>query len=727
MPWQEIACPYCHKPFRIDAAAHPQHAFCLSCAEVVSVPAAAVWYYARDDQKVGPLGFDDLLALTVAGRLAPGDMVWQEGTPRWLPARAVAGLFAPPRPSRARQVIPYALAALLLTVGCALLAALCWRGQTSAADLNSQLKTAAPAGAPVPWAQPESRQAPDPAVSSPADPPAAEPPDPGAPAQAPVSAPTAVLYPAPGQTGIPLAHTGRGEIPGAADKRMSAGYPVTVTFRAGLSVRNARASLTDESCEEVAAWVSTPEQPADPRGQRNTVCLIAREPLRPATVYRVRVRAEVGGEAWARDWKFTTADDGAPEAAVLAKVLARVNDYRALAGLAPVTLDPKLSRGCQAHCAYLARNAEHPSTRGLGAHDEASGLPGFSADGQRAGRASVISWGGVNAESATDGWMATLYHRVPILQPNLKRVGFGQSRRGAGWVVALDVHRGAEPSPAPGVVLYPAPDQVGVPLAFPPGEEPNPIPESRDGRAGYPVTATYPRGTKLRDVALTLKDAAGCDVPAWSSSPEKPANPAFPNHQGSTVCLIAHAPLRPATTYTATGKGEVDGRPWVRTWRFTTRGLRDGSRFAADVLARVNACRRAARLAEVTLDPALSQGCAAHATYLVRNAGHPALRGTGLHREDPARPGYSFAGSAAGRSADIYFGGATPPGHVDNAMGSFFRRVYLLDPGLRRIGFGCAADPGRGWVCIMDLVRGLDPGAASLRAPRQLQLAVAAR
>src|SRR5262249_43430098 len=163
---------------------------------------------------------------------------------------------------------------------------------------------------------------------------------------------------------------------------------------------------------------------ADPRGQRNTVCLIAREPLRPGTVYRVRARAEVGGRAWARAWTFTTVDDGAPDAAVLAKVLAKVNDYRALAGLAPVALDPELSKGCQAHCAYIARNAEHPSTRGLGAHDEVPGLPGFSADGRRAGRASVIAWGGIDAESATDGWMATLYHRVPMLQPNLKRVGF---------------------------------------------------------------------------------------------------------------------------------------------------------------------------------------------------------------------------------------------------------------------------------------------------------------
>jgi hypothetical protein len=32
---------------------------------------------------------------------------------------------------------------------------------------------------------------------------------------------------------------------------------------------------------------------------------------------------------------------------------------------------------------------------------------------------------------------------------------------------------------------------------------------------------------------------------------------------------------------------------------------------------------------------------------------------------------------------------------VDDLMATFLRRVYLLDPSLRRIGFGCALDVGR--------------------------------
>jgi hypothetical protein len=52
------------------------------------------------------------------------------------------------------------------------------------------------------------------------------------------------------------------------------------------------------------------------------------------------------------------------------------------------------------------------------------------------------------------------------------------------------------------------------------------------------------------------------------STPSRPTPSA--SFQGNTVCLIAKAPLRPHTTYTATVTGTVDGKPWRRTWTFTT-------------------------------------------------------------------------------------------------------------------------------------------------------------
>ena len=68
----------------------------------------SVWYYARDGAQTGPVSFDDLKAAVGAGQIRPDDLVWREGTPDWVPAKAVPGLIAapaapsspPPSPSR---------------------------------------------------------------------------------------------------------------------------------------------------------------------------------------------------------------------------------------------------------------------------------------------------------------------------------------------------------------------------------------------------------------------------------------------------------------------------------------------------------------------------------------------------------------------------------------------------------------------------------------------------
>src|SRR5207244_11899961 len=52
------------------------------------------WYYARGKQRVGPVPFSPLQQLANSGQLQPVDMILQEGTPKWVPAGSVAGLFS---------------------------------------------------------------------------------------------------------------------------------------------------------------------------------------------------------------------------------------------------------------------------------------------------------------------------------------------------------------------------------------------------------------------------------------------------------------------------------------------------------------------------------------------------------------------------------------------------------------------------------------------------------
>ncbi len=63
------------------------------------------WYYARDDDKHGPVSTAQLKELARNGDLAHSDLVWRDGISEWTPARRINGLFPsqvgpPPIPGR---------------------------------------------------------------------------------------------------------------------------------------------------------------------------------------------------------------------------------------------------------------------------------------------------------------------------------------------------------------------------------------------------------------------------------------------------------------------------------------------------------------------------------------------------------------------------------------------------------------------------------------------------
>ena len=80
----------------------------------------SVWYYAHSGAQTGPVSFGDLQSAAVAGKLSPEDLVWREGTPDWVAARTVAGLFpapAAPPPPPPRMPAPMAMPSRASTHG----------------------------------------------------------------------------------------------------------------------------------------------------------------------------------------------------------------------------------------------------------------------------------------------------------------------------------------------------------------------------------------------------------------------------------------------------------------------------------------------------------------------------------------------------------------------------------------------------------------------------------
>jgi uncharacterized protein YkwD len=375
-----------------------------------------------------------------------------------------------------------------------------------------------------------------------------------------------LLYPLPGQDNVPPAYPGNeipDPIPEAPVKR--AGFPITATFPPFTPVRRLTARLTGAAGNELAVWLSSSENPAfKPGYQRNSVCVIGKEPLKRGATYTVRLAAEVFGKAWERTWGFTTAErEPPPRAEGEAAALRALNDYRKLAGLAPVTLDPALSRPCRLHAEYLVKNFGKPTVKGLGVHDEIPGLPGFTPEGRRAARGAVIHLAG-NSADAVDSWVNSFFHRIPLLSPDLRRVGFGLAKGDAvGSCTVVDVDNGKGDDR---VILYPAEGQKKVPLAYQPGEKLSPMPKDADRRAGYPVTVTFPRGAAVRGVTARLA-ANGKEVPVWLTTPDKPLHPLL---QRNSACILARAPLKPETTYTVSVKARIAGKPWERKWSFMT-------------------------------------------------------------------------------------------------------------------------------------------------------------
>jgi uncharacterized protein YkwD len=519
---------------------------------------------------------------------------------------------------------------------------------------------------------------------------------------------TPALLPVPGQTDVPLAFPGN-EVPDPIPeaKGQPAGFPITATFPPRTRIRQATGRLTDADGKEVAAWFSSPEKPANPdfrRDQGTSLCLIAREVLRPNTTYTVTMAARVDDKDWSRTWRFTTTTLERQTAGMTGRVLQRINAVRRTAGLEPLTLDEKLSKGCQAHALYLARNAERPELADvLNANDEDPKLPGYTAEGKRIASKAQVFLAPADPEAMVEGWLASFQGRLILLDFEARDLGFGCARGPSKWnAVLLPKFEQGIKRREP--LLYPAEGQKGVPTHYDSAESPDLIPESKDRLAGFPITAMFPDGVPVTDVKAELSQN-GTAVPFWLLTPEKPVAPDF---QPNTICLIARQPLRPDTSYRVHIQAKVMRKPWERTWTFRTAsdGPAEQREMVLATLARINAHRRVAGLAPVVLDGSLSAGCLAHARYLLLNSSHPSTRGLGMHDEDPKLPAYTPEGKRAGKDSAVA-SGMPPPAAVDELLATFYHRMPFLEPRLGRIGVGFSRGGLQGWFTVIDLSGGV--------------------
>ncbi|MDX2185805.1 MAG: CAP domain-containing protein [Opitutaceae bacterium] len=131
---------------------------------------------------------------------------------------------------------------------------------------------------------------------------------------------------------------------------------------------------------------------------------------------------------WLKGHSLTTGFTGSYEAGVAGQTSAewreametRVNLFRRMTGMSPVTTSPELNRICQLGAIIMPYNQTH--------HPKPADK-NYSVEGAQACRQSLLTsgWASVNPvmDLIYDGGVGGLGHRTAILTPGLKRVGFG--------------------------------------------------------------------------------------------------------------------------------------------------------------------------------------------------------------------------------------------------------------------------------------------------------------
>jgi uncharacterized protein YkwD len=251
-----------------------------------------------------------------------------------------------------------------------------------------------------------------------------------------------------------------------------------------------------------------------------------------------------------------------PSAKEITVALSILNQTRKAAGLDTVTISATLSKGCYQHAKYLVINKNNPLTSGMSAHKEYPELQGYTKEGETAGKNAVIHF--VNPITAIEGWIQTFYHRIPLLQPNLKEIGIGFYEKD-GYVVSLvDCISGISGESSKEMVCYPNEDQTNIPLEMGP-EIPHPVGEQ--GSYGFPITIYFTQWQKITNVTFKLTDNDNNVIACQLSTPEKPATYFS---QWNSICAIPKKPLNKDSKYFVTISCMVNGTALKKTYSFRT-------------------------------------------------------------------------------------------------------------------------------------------------------------
>jgi hypothetical protein len=242
---------------------------------------------------------------------------------------------------------------------------------------------------------------------------------------------------------------------------------------------------------------------------------------------------------------------------------AAVNNARVGAGSPCSAMVPALNTSTSKHCTYYSANEAPDAAACIASpHVEVQGCASYYAANWN-DRETMAGYMGNptsedmhfldNGAAAVQGWLDTIYHRYPVLDPWERDFGYGNST----GCDTMDFGSGAA-TPATVVAVYPYDGQKNVPTSFDGAESPAPPAPPGGWPSGYPISifvqGTVAHFTITKDGSVTAE--ATLAVPLLS-------------YQPNAQFMYTTTPLVASTKYNVHADGS-NGAAFTKDWSFTT-------------------------------------------------------------------------------------------------------------------------------------------------------------
>ncbi len=247
------------------------------------------------------------------------------------------------------------------------------------------------------------------------------------------------------------------------------------------------------------------------------------------------------------------------------QALDRINTYRSWIGIGPLQMNDSLMAAAQSHADYYALNDGNMP----GLHNQTPGAPGFTG-ATMSDRASNFGYeGSINENiglsgsmlSTVDWSIATINHRLTLIDPRYTDIGFGAVSTESGGMETIKLGtRNWSHSVEPEWQAWPVDGTTNTGLQYL-GSAPSPF-SGVPYPVGYPVTLKYHGPGNVQFTSAELQ-ANGSSVPILAETGDGWLT-------RNTMMILAVDPLQPNTTYNVAVQATVDGAPVSHAWSFQT-------------------------------------------------------------------------------------------------------------------------------------------------------------